>query len=195
MPGCHHIRGHRLHFERWLEEPEVQAIIAAAPRQAGRILRPFCRMLGIRPPPALRLPRRKRASPSVASPTRGHTAAAGGRRFDKRSCLPGWRRPVLAKASGVWPGGVPWVRPRLIARAGAPAPPPGLLADWHRACGGRSDAPVDHADLGRFEKGLSAAARPSINNVPVCKRLAVCPAPCTDSGNHPAPADSRRAGA
>lgn len=43
-----------------LEDPELLALFAAAP-QLGRILRPYCRMVGIRPPAWLALPRRKRA--------------------------------------------------------------------------------------------------------------------------------------
>ncbi len=35
-----------------LMDPQMAALIAAAP-QAGRILRPLCRMLGVRPPPIL----------------------------------------------------------------------------------------------------------------------------------------------
>ncbi len=48
-----------------LAEPEMTALIAAAP-QAGRLLRPLCRMLGVRPPPSLVLPRP--APPAAASP-------------------------------------------------------------------------------------------------------------------------------
>ncbi len=51
-----------------LAEPEMAALIAAAP-QAGRILRPLCRMLGIRPPPGLRAPPpAPRAAPPRAEP-------------------------------------------------------------------------------------------------------------------------------
>jgi hypothetical protein len=39
-------------LQHLLGEPEMAALIAAAP-QAGRILRPLCRLLGVRPPPAL----------------------------------------------------------------------------------------------------------------------------------------------
>jgi hypothetical protein len=42
-----------------LQDPEVENLIAAAP-QAGRILRSFCRMLGVRPPPMLAVPPRPR---------------------------------------------------------------------------------------------------------------------------------------
>ncbi len=39
-----------------LDDPEMAAILAAP--QAGRLLRPLCRMLGVRPPPALVPPTR-----------------------------------------------------------------------------------------------------------------------------------------
>ncbi|MCC6720454.1 MAG: hypothetical protein IT555_21485 [Acetobacteraceae bacterium] len=41
--------------EHLLADPETARLLAAAP-QAGRIFRPFCRMLGIEPPPLIRLP-------------------------------------------------------------------------------------------------------------------------------------------
>ena len=53
-----------------LAEPEMAALFAAAP-QAGRILRPLCRMLGVRPPAALRLP------PPASRPTTPRRAAGG----------------------------------------------------------------------------------------------------------------------
>jgi hypothetical protein len=40
-----------------LQKLEMEELIFAAPRQAGRILRPLCRMLGVEPPSALQLPR------------------------------------------------------------------------------------------------------------------------------------------
>ena len=48
-----------------LAEPEMAALLAAAP-QAGRILRPLCRMLGVRPPPALLKPRPPARAPAAA---------------------------------------------------------------------------------------------------------------------------------
>ena len=49
----------RAQVESLLGDPELRALLAAAP-QAGRILRPLCHMLQIELPPALRLPRRPR---------------------------------------------------------------------------------------------------------------------------------------
>jgi len=50
-------------LQHLLTEPEMAALIEAAP-QAGRLLRPLCRMLGVAPPPALALPAR-RAAPAA----------------------------------------------------------------------------------------------------------------------------------
>ena len=44
-------------LERFLADPQTRALVAAAP-QAGRLLRPLCRMLAIVPPDWLRLPAR-----------------------------------------------------------------------------------------------------------------------------------------
>jgi len=46
-------------LEEMLEEPETEALVAGAP-QLGRVLRPLCRMLAIKPPAWLRLPRQPR---------------------------------------------------------------------------------------------------------------------------------------
>ncbi len=58
-----------------LTDPEMADILAAAP-QAGRLLRPLCRMLGVQPPPALALPPRPRAPrrPAAAGPPRATPA-------------------------------------------------------------------------------------------------------------------------
>jgi hypothetical protein len=42
-----------------LDHPQTETLVAAAP-QLGRVLRPLCHMMAIRPPPWLRLPRRER---------------------------------------------------------------------------------------------------------------------------------------
>ena len=46
-------------LRRLLEEPEMAAFLQAAP-QAGRLLRPLCRMLMVKLPPVLQLPQRPR---------------------------------------------------------------------------------------------------------------------------------------
>ncbi|HET9146869.1 MAG TPA: hypothetical protein VFN77_02350, partial [Acetobacteraceae bacterium] len=54
-----------------LAEPEMQGLIAADPR-FGRILRPLCHMVGIRPPPFLRLARTGPApAPETMQPGHG----------------------------------------------------------------------------------------------------------------------------
>ena len=53
VPETTHGRSQLYHL---LADPEMQALIAASP-EAGRILRPLCRMLGIRLPPVLLPPR------------------------------------------------------------------------------------------------------------------------------------------
>jgi len=71
-PGDHFVRGYRLYIEQWLADPELAALLEAAPKQAGRILRPLCRILGIPLPPQLRLPPRgKRPSPAAPSVPEG----------------------------------------------------------------------------------------------------------------------------
>jgi hypothetical protein len=46
-------------LEEILDDPDTAAKVADAP-QLGSVLRPACRMLGVKPPPWLRLPRRPR---------------------------------------------------------------------------------------------------------------------------------------
>ena len=58
-------------LEIMLEEPEMAATVAAAP-QLGRVLRPLCRMLAVKPPAWLRLPRRPRPPRPAPARPRGH---------------------------------------------------------------------------------------------------------------------------
>ena len=60
-------------FHYMLEEPEMKAIVAGAPREVGRILRPFCHLLGIETPAVLVLPKRirKRGTSPRPSPRGG----------------------------------------------------------------------------------------------------------------------------
>jgi hypothetical protein len=89
-------------LQHLLEGPEMAALIAAAP-QAGRLLRPLCRMLGVDHPP-LRRPRRPRpppaaahrpAPPAAASPAATVTPRGPARSWLLRTSLPGRRRPGL----------------------------------------------------------------------------------------------------
>lgn len=54
-------------FRAMLETPELAALVAETP-QAGRILRPLCHTLGIRPPTWLRRPRAKPRAPKPPAP-------------------------------------------------------------------------------------------------------------------------------
>jgi hypothetical protein len=63
--------------EHWLADPELAAVLAKAP-QAGRILRPLCRMLGVRPGPALCKPRLEAKASSVAPAVSGRRPAVPG---------------------------------------------------------------------------------------------------------------------
>ena len=82
-----------------LEDPQMLALIQTAP-QAGRILRPLCHMLGIKPPPILKLP------PRPGRPRKPKTAApAALARVEKPREKPITRRPNLAIPPGpglVW---------------------------------------------------------------------------------------------
>ena len=60
MVPHHDLRGRRAQLELWLADPELPALLEAAP-QAGRMLRALCHILGVEPPPLLALPPRKRA--------------------------------------------------------------------------------------------------------------------------------------
>jgi hypothetical protein len=51
--------GRHFELDEMLEEPETETLLTTAP-QLGRVLRPLCRMLKVKPPPYLRLPRRPR---------------------------------------------------------------------------------------------------------------------------------------
>jgi hypothetical protein len=86
--------GYRAGVESVFEDPEMVALIQAAPVTLGRPLRSLCWMFRIKPPPILARPRRPRscptppAAPAAASP---HPDAAS-RRRDQRSARPGRRR-------------------------------------------------------------------------------------------------------
>jgi hypothetical protein len=51
-----------------LDDADMKALIAAAPVQIGRVLRPFCHILGLEVPAELRLPRRRRVRKKDTSP-------------------------------------------------------------------------------------------------------------------------------
>ncbi|MDD4935791.1 MAG: hypothetical protein PHT60_08440 [Acidiphilium sp.] len=57
IPNNHVINGHAVAFQQLLNEADMRALIEANPT-AGRLLRPLCRMFGIKPPAGLQLPPR-----------------------------------------------------------------------------------------------------------------------------------------
>ena len=70
--------------EHLLADPKMTALLAASP-QAGRILRPLCHMLAIKPPPALAAPPRAKrvVSPAAAIPAPDPSRAVSA------GCFPG----------------------------------------------------------------------------------------------------------
>ena len=81
--------------EAFLARPDTHALVAAAP-QAGRLLRPLCRALGLTPPDYLRLPPRpprapRPAQPRTATPPRPQPGTAAAVTW--RSYRPGRTRP------------------------------------------------------------------------------------------------------
>jgi hypothetical protein len=58
----------RFDLVEMLDDPETAAIVAVAP-QLGRVLRPLCRMLALKPPAWLRLPRCRASRPPPPRPT------------------------------------------------------------------------------------------------------------------------------
>jgi hypothetical protein len=69
-------QGYAVAFQFMLEEPEMKAIMAAAP-QVGRIIRPLCHILGIETPKELVLPKRKRPPPRLVRSAAQPPARAG----------------------------------------------------------------------------------------------------------------------
>ena len=73
----------RSQLERLLGDPEVAALLAAAPASLGRPLRSLCWMLLLRPPEILAPPRRARpaaAAPPTPAPAEGEARPAEKRR-------------------------------------------------------------------------------------------------------------------
>jgi hypothetical protein len=60
--------GYRSQLENLLRDPEMAALIAAAPGPMAKTLRPLCRMLGLPPPPILALPPRARPATPPQKP-------------------------------------------------------------------------------------------------------------------------------
>jgi hypothetical protein len=93
--------GYRGQFENLLRDPEMAALIAAAPAPMAKTLRPLCRMLGLTPPPILAPPERK------PRPKRATQAAA-----PEKPPRP-WPPPEAPEWLRTMPGGKPWSLSRL----------------------------------------------------------------------------------
>jgi hypothetical protein len=76
-------------LEKMVADPELEALVAEVP-QLGRVLRPLCRMLAVKPPAWLRLPRRPR------------------RRIEKNPPAPDWL--VNEPGAELRPDGSVWMR-------------------------------------------------------------------------------------
>jgi len=112
LPLAPEIRGYHTMLHTLLLDPEMQALMAAAPAPMGRILRPLCRMLAVVPPAILVPPRR----PRVKKPAAPSPLAALGREADqgrgegepptRKSAAPQKpQHPFLRrKPSANWPG-------------------------------------------------------------------------------------------
>jgi hypothetical protein len=121
-------------LEHFLTLPEMAELVGAAP-QAGHILRPLCRMLGVKTPPWLRLPRR--ASPALPVPERAEEA--------QPACAPPgpWPAPADALACDAPDAGAERADEAQAVRAGPgpwPAPADAPLSDLADA-GARTSAP------------------------------------------------------
>jgi hypothetical protein len=62
--------GYRCQLENLLLDPEMAALISAAPGPMAKTLRPLCRMLGLTPPPILAPPPRAKPKPRPPKPAR-----------------------------------------------------------------------------------------------------------------------------
>jgi hypothetical protein len=91
-------------LQHLLAGPEMAALVAAAPR-TGRILRPLCRMLGVRPPAFLALPPPARRAPPAQAAPAGRATPAASSQGPPRRLRPMPAPPVELHACGP-PGGV-----------------------------------------------------------------------------------------
>jgi hypothetical protein len=101
--------GYRGQLENLLRDPEMAALMAAAPAPMGRALRPLCRMLGLEPPPILAPPERK-PRPTPPRPAPPPTPPAAGPEKPPPPQPPPWMRGIRRR---------PWSPARI---RGAPDP-------------------------------------------------------------------------
>ncbi|MBV8095352.1 MAG: hypothetical protein JOY71_13320 [Acetobacteraceae bacterium] len=115
VPGTAAYGGQVQHL---LADPEMAALLANVP-QAGRILRPLYRMLGIRPGPELVATRRRRSASSAGSAASGEQPDASATRDVAISSPPGSGLKALP-ASPPWQAELPGPDD-MEAAAGAPS--------------------------------------------------------------------------
>jgi hypothetical protein len=116
-------------LQHLLLDPDMAALIAAAP-QAGRILRPLCRMLGVIPPPALARPRRPRQPATPTGPAAPARLPAPPAPAEAAAPSPGQPRepaPPAAPPAGPRPrtrrpDGIGWVPRRRMFLCRPPGP-------------------------------------------------------------------------
>ncbi|MBV8524762.1 MAG: hypothetical protein JOY71_22035 [Acetobacteraceae bacterium] len=123
-----------------LADPEMAALLASAP-QAGRILRPLCRMLGVRPGPGLLAPARTLPASTAPAEADGLRGAATRPGLPSDGAAAGAIAPDSRLESGPQPGSEPWSDAPWMARlpAGTPADPaadPPLNVPWGRPAPG-----------------------------------------------------------
>ncbi len=141
-------------LQHLLGEPQTAALLAAAP-QAGRLVRPLCRMLGVRPPPVLTpsqrparspaAPKRPAAGPSPAVPPSG----PGRRHSFSRACATAPPAPPRQSESRRRGDG---------GRARAPDPPACWRRDQARGAGRCAGAPSLFGPAAKAEAGQSSAS-------------------------------------
>ena len=87
---------HCVNAFNWLliDNAEMQAVIAAAPQQVGRVLQPFCHFLGLEVPAELRLPKRRRVRKGYPSPRPSPTRGEG----EGEMIVPNRRLPAREQA-------------------------------------------------------------------------------------------------
>jgi hypothetical protein len=86
-------------LQHLLAGPEMAALVAAAP-QTGRVLRPLCRMLGVRPPAFLVLPPPARRAPPAQAATAARAAPTASAPGPPRRKGPMRAPPILLRACG-----------------------------------------------------------------------------------------------
>ena len=91
VPESHWVAATTAQMEAFLLDPEAAALVSATP-QFGRVLRPFCRMLAVKPPPALALPPKPRPPRPPREPRPKIPLCPHRGRWVRRWHVPKWQR-------------------------------------------------------------------------------------------------------